>query len=49
MLEHTQMSERRAYRLVGLSRDAWRHPPQPDAHTVRLERVMNFAPIESKA
>ena len=36
MLEHTQISERRACRLVGLSRDAWRHPPQPDAHTVRL-------------
>ena len=28
MLEHTQISERRACRLVGLSRDAWRHPPQ---------------------
>ena len=44
MLEHTQISERRACRLVGLSRDAWRHPPQPDAHTVRLaERIQAVA------
>jgi putative transposase len=44
MLEHTQISERRARRLVGLSRDAWRHPPQPDAHTVNLsERIYAIA------
>ncbi len=42
MLEHTQMSERRACRLVGLSRDAWRHPPQPDAahRALRLSASM---------
>lgn len=28
MLEHTQISEQRAYPLVRLPRDAWRHPPQ---------------------
>ncbi|AVT07964.1 IS3 family transposase [Paracidovorax avenae] len=40
MLEHAQISERRACRLAGLSRDAWRHPPQPGACTVRLrERI----------
>lgn len=30
------LSERRACRLVGLSRDAWRHPPQADALTCQL-------------
>ncbi|PRP71552.1 transposase [Chromobacterium amazonense] len=30
------VSERRACRLVGLSRDAWRHQPQTDAFTHRL-------------
>ncbi len=40
MLEHARISERRACRLAGLSRDAWRHPPQPGACTVRLrERI----------
>ena len=44
MLEHTRLSERRACRLVGLSRDAWRHPPQPDRQTVRLaERIQAVA------
>ena len=44
MLKHSQLSERRACRLVGFSRDAWRHPPQPDAHTVRLgERIHAIA------
>lgn len=49
MLEHTQISERRACRLVGLSRDAWRHPPQPDAHTVSLsERIHAIAMERSR-
>ncbi|AVS94455.1 hypothetical protein C8246_03090 [Paracidovorax avenae] len=40
MLEHARISERRACRLAGLSRAAWRHPPQPGACTVRLrERI----------
>lgn len=29
MLEHTDVGERRACRLAGLSRDAFRHPPAP--------------------
>jgi Integrase core domain/HTH-like domain len=38
------ISERRACRLVGLSRDALRHPPQPDSQTVRLaERIQAIA------
>ena len=48
MLEHTQMSERRACRLVGLSRDAWRHPPQPDAHTVRLGERIHAVAMERR-
>jgi putative transposase len=30
------LSERRACRLVGLSRDSYRHPPQPDQATLDL-------------
>ena len=48
MLEHTQMSERRACRLVGLSRDAWRHPPQPDAHTMRLGERIHAVAMERR-
>ena len=48
MLEYTQMSERRACRLVGLSRDAWRHPPQPDAHTVRLGERIHAVAMERR-
>ncbi len=44
MLEHARISERRACRLAGLSRDAWRHPPQSGACTVRLrERIHTVA------
>ena len=42
------MSERRACRLVGLSRDAWRHPPQPDAHTVRLGERIHAVAMERR-
>ena len=38
------VSERRACSLVGLSRDAWRHPPQPDERTQHLMgRIMEVA------
>lgn len=38
------LSERRACRLVGLSRDAWRHPPQTDALTCQLTaRIIEIA------
>jgi putative transposase len=48
MLEHTQISERRACRLVGLSRDAWRHPPQPDPHTQRLSARIHAVAMERR-
>lgn len=48
MLEHTHISERRACRLVGLSRDAWRHPPQTDAYTVRLGERIHAVAMERR-
>ena len=48
MLEHTQISERRACRLVGLSRDAWRHPPPLDEHTVRLNERIHAVAMERR-
>ena len=36
MLDHAEVSERRACRLAGLSRDAFRHPPVPSAATCDL-------------
>lgn len=40
------MSERRAYRLVGLSRDSYRHPPQPDAQTAALQgKIVEVAQV----
>lgn len=39
-----RLSERRACRLVGLSRDAWRHPPQVDETTqVLIEKIVSIA------
>ena len=40
MLELTQISERRACRLAGLSRDSFRHPPEPTATTQALRARM---------
>ena len=40
MLDLTQMSERRACWLAGLSRDAFRHPPEPSAATQILSTRM---------
>ena len=37
MIQAHHLSERRACRLVGLSRDSYRHPPQPDAQTTALQ------------
>lgn len=48
MLEHTQISERRACRLVGLSRDSWRNPPQPDELTVRLSERIYAVAVERR-
>jgi putative transposase len=36
MLQQCDLSERRACRLVGLSRDSYRHPPEADAMTKEL-------------
>jgi hypothetical protein len=36
MVAEHQLSERRACRLVGLSRDSYRHPPEPDQLTIEL-------------
>ncbi|MBP6535274.1 MAG: IS3 family transposase [Xylophilus sp.] len=36
MIEQCDLSERRACRLVGLSRDSYRHPPEVDAMTQEL-------------
>jgi putative transposase len=40
MLEHVSLSERRACRLAGLSRDAFRHPPAPAPATQALKARM---------
>ena len=38
------LSERRACRLVGLSRDSYRHPPQMDAQAQQLSvRILDIA------
>lgn len=44
MIEHCQLSERRACRLVGLSRSNWRKPPSTDAQTLMLSaRIVELA------
>lgn len=49
MLEHTLLSERRACRLAGLSRDAYRHPPEPTAATQALSaRIIELAQVRRR-
>jgi putative transposase len=44
MIDQCRLSERRACRLVGLSRTSWRTPPVPDAETVALSvRIVELA------
>jgi putative transposase len=44
MVDIHHLSERRACRLVGLSRDSYRHPPQMDAQTRQLSgRIVDIA------
>ena len=44
MVDIHHLSERRACRLVGLSRDSYRHPPQMDAQTLQLSaRIVDIA------
>ena len=40
MIEHFDMSERHACHLVGLSRDSYRHSPEPDAQTAALSAAI---------
>ena len=49
MVEEHQLSERRACSLVGLSRDSYRNPPQPDQLTRQLgERIVDIAHIRRR-
>ena len=40
MIERFDLSERRACRLVGLTRDSYRHPPVPDQQTEVLSAAI---------
>jgi putative transposase len=49
MLDATAVSERRAWRLAGLSRDACRHPPEPTAATQALSaRIVELAQVRRR-
>jgi len=38
MIDNQPLSERRTCRLVGLSRDSYHHPPEPDQATIEQNR-----------
>jgi len=49
MVSEHHLSERRACRLVGLSRDSYRHPPEPDPATVELSsKIVGNPPDKPK-
>jgi putative transposase len=49
MVDEHQLSERRACSLVGLSRDSYRNPPQPDQLTSDLgERIVDIAHVRRR-
>ena len=49
MLEATAVSERRACRLAGLSRDAFRHPPEQTPATQALSaRIVELAQVRRR-
>jgi putative transposase len=49
MVSEHHLSERRACRLVGLSRDCYRHPPQADQATVELhEKIVEIAHVRRR-
>ena len=49
MVDEHQLSERRACSLVGLSRDSYRNPPQPDQLTRELgERIVDIAHVRRR-
>ncbi len=49
MIELTTLSERRACRLAGLSRDSFRHPPEATAATQALSaRIIELAQVRRR-
>jgi len=49
MIEQHHLSERRACRLVGLSRDAYRHPPVPSALNAELRgKIVELAHVRRR-
>lgn len=49
MVSEHQLSERRACRLVGLSRDSYRHPPTADQATLDLhEKIVEIAHVRRR-
>lgn len=49
MVSEHRLSERHACRLVGLSRDSYRHPPQADQATVELhEKIVEIAHVRRR-
>jgi putative transposase len=49
MVEQHQLSERRACRLVGLSRDSYRHPPAVDEATLQLSaKIVEIAQVRRR-
>jgi hypothetical protein len=49
MVDEHQLSERRACSRVGLSRDSYRNPPQPDQLTRDLgERILDIAHVRRR-
>lgn len=48
MVQEHQLSERRACRLVGLSRDAYRHPPEVSPENERLSTAIKTIALERR-
>ncbi len=49
MVTEHHLSERRACRLVGLSRDSYRSPPEPDQGTVELSgKIIEIAQVRRR-
>ena len=49
MVEHHHLSERRGCRLVGLSRDSYRHPPAVDEATLQLSaKIVAIAQVRRR-
>lgn len=49
MIKQCDLSERRACRLVGLSRDSWRNPPEVDAITQEFSsKIVEIAHVRRR-